>query len=508
MGAAIGALATLCLHPVSRPFMTGVTSRASPAVLRGCIDSNAPSLPPPTTIVQASLWMQLAAHRILGHEKLSPKELSTVMAIAKAGAAKEQNNAFWPQMEAIFCIDGGDLAHAIEAWSMAANCQSWNDHQITRLMDDRAAIVDMTGVTQSWQLAYLYYARSDDVAYCLRAVARAILSNADYNKPDGLTKRYATLLNGELLRSHAHSSRSSISAMEIVDLTTSPSDAVALPVTPKTIWAGQDQVLRNLTSVLHQPDWAATAQKIFKENEAWRALTVHDSNAEQSELLALGTVLSSSVASAVIVVAVVGLFVWSIGRLVAWRLARAKAITPYVAAGIAISLGGLVEALTRYFPAAVAAALCAGFLIVAPDRSRKARPNDLGPMFGFTATLLGLICSSMFMIYLVGSTPAANAIFPNLGVPSDYFDKPLMAGLAAVSFGLVLLMAPIWAVVHRLGTPHVLALSLMRFGGFLAVMGLTLSIVLGPMAVYADRRLETAFDELVRNEPVYYDLHQ
>jgi hypothetical protein len=300
--------------------------------------------------------------------------------------------------------------------------------------------------------------------------------------------------------------------MDIVNLATYPSDSLSAPYgaspSPKKLWAGEDRVVNNRTTVLHQPDWTVGARKIFSESESWRALTVHDSNQSQSELFALGSILTSSAAGAAVIVASFGLSIWGIGRLVAWRLSRMKDVNPYVAAIVAMLLGGLVQYLTGDLAASMAAALCAAFLAVAPDRSRKARPTDLGPLFSFIAIVLGIICSMLFATYLVGTTPAANAILPNLGVPTEYFDKPLLAGMAAVSFGLVLLMAPIWAVVNRLGTPHVLSLSLMKFGIFIASSGLCFSVVLGPLSVYADRRIESTFSELVSNEPLHYYLHR
>jgi len=509
LGAAIGALITLCIHPTSRPFMMGVTSRASPGVLWRCVDSNTPVLDSPRTLSEASLWMQLAAHKISGRERLTSKELSTILSIAKLGEEREPTNAFWPEMQAIAYIADNRVHEATTAWIRASSCSQWNDYQTARLKRARTSISEITAVRQSWQLAYLYYARSDDVTTCLLPVARTILANSDFESVGGLTLRYATMLNGDLLRDHVHSTKSSITAMEIVWLATYPSEKVGENfLRPKMLWAGRNKILTNLTVVAHEPDWTQRAKKIFNTNESWQALTVHDSNDEQTELFAIGAVLCSSVASAGVVVSVVGVLIWLTGRLVAWRLARAKDIKPVVAVAIAVALGSAVDLLTGYLPAALAVALCASFLTVAPDRSRKARPSDLGPLFAFMAMLLGLICSAMFMMYLIGTTPAANAVFPNLGVPSEYFDRPLMAGIAAVTFGLVLLIAPIWAVVHRIGTPHVLSLTLMRFGIFVSVMGLSLSIVLGPLSVYADRRLETTFTELVNNEPLHYYLNR
>jgi len=490
--------------------MTGVASRASPAVLANCIDSNAPTLPPPTTLSGASLWMQAAAHRIVNRNGLSEKERASILAIAQAAAKRQKNNAFWPEMEAVIYADGGMMQQAIDAWIRASECPTWDDFQTQRLMLARSSLVATTGIKESWQLAYLYFARSEDVAYCIRSLAGLILSRADYDTPKGLALRYATLLNGEQLQHHAHSTKSSISATDIVNLSTYPAESISAQFRfkPKMVWAGEIKVVNNLTTILHQPDWTQRARKIYKQLEGEGALSIHETNEEQAERLALGSVLCSSIASAFLVVSALGAIIWSMGGLVAWRLAGAKNIKPTVAAGTAIALGGIVQVLTGYFPASIAAALCAAFLTVAPDHSRHSRPKELGPLFGFMAIVLGLTCSAMFAAYLIGSTPAANAVLPSLGVPSDYVDKPLMAGLAAVSFGLVLLIAPIWAVAHRVGTPHVLSLILVRFGSFVCIMGFSLSIVLGPLAVYADRRLETTLTQLVENEPIHYYIQQ
>jgi len=375
-------------------------------------------------------------------------------------------------------------------------------------MQARSSIASVTGVKESWQLAYLYYSRSDDIYFCIRSTAEQILSHADYGNARGLYVRFTTLLNADTLYKKAHSTKSCIAALDIIDLTTYPSNSVLVlyRFAPKKVWAGEMTVLSNLTRVLGQPILKDQAEKIYTNAEGWRALTIHDSNDETAEFLALGSVLCASAAGAFLIVSAMGALVWALGKFVSWRLAGAKRIGPAVAAVVAIVLGGLVAALTNYLPAAVAAALCAAFLTVAPERSRHSKPNDLGPLFGFMAVTLGLICSGMFATYLIASTPAANAVLPFLEVPSDFIDKPLLAGLSAVAFGLVMLVAPIWAVVHRLGTPHVLSLALMRFGSFVCAMGLFLSIVLGPLAVYSDRQLETTFSALVSNETMHYDL--
>jgi len=508
LGASISALLTLCVHPASRPFMTGVVSRAPTSRLANCIDSNSPNLAPPTTLSEASLWMEAAAHRIVHRGTLTEKEQSTLVGIADAAAAKDKVNPYWLEMKTVFLANGGDLDKATDAWIEASARPLWNDYQSPRWMQARSSLSALTNVKESWQLAYLYYSRSDDIYFSIRGAAEQILSRADYQTEHGLNVRYATLLNADVLRLKSHSTKSCIAALDIIDLTTYPSNSVLVlyRFAPKKVWTGEMTVLSNLTKVLHQPEKKETASKIYGQAEGWRALTIHDSNDETAEILAFSSVLCSSIAGAFLIVSATGGLIWILGLVVAWRLSGEKKIGPVFAAAVAIFLGGLVAALTNYLPAAIATALCAAFLTVAPERSRHSKPSDLGPLFGFMAIVLGLICSGMFATYLVASTAAANAVLPFLEVPSDFMDKPLLAGLAAVAFGLVMLVAPIWAVVHRLGTPHVLSLALKRFGSFVCAMGLLLSIVLGPLAVYTDRQLESTFNALVNHETLHYEL--
>ncbi len=264
LGAASGALITLCVHPVSRPFMLGVTSRASPELLSRCVDANAAVLPPPTTVSHASLWMQIAAGKVRKHLLLSEKERKSILGIAGAAEIKERNNAFWPEMEAIIYDQGGQTAQTIDAWNRASTKTNWNDHQTNRLLAARMLIAQVTGVKQAWQLAYLYYSRSDDFAICLERVARTILATAENDTAPGLTLRMATIRNGELLRAHAQSSKTSIMAMNIIDLATYPAARISESngASPKKLEIGEGKILSNLVKILHRPDWALEAKNL------------------------------------------------------------------------------------------------------------------------------------------------------------------------------------------------------------------------------------------------------
>ncbi len=507
LGALLGALITLCIHPDSRPFMIGLMSRISPDMLRDAVDANARTVTVPTSLPQASLWMQLAAARIRNLDRLSPKEVTSLLQIAGAGRKQDHANAFWPQMESILFDESGQPARAIESWIEASRCTKWDDYQIVRLRQARTSLTDITGETKSWQLAFLYYSRSDDVSSCLERLSKHLLQTATYDTPAGLQLRYATLLNGDLVRQYAHSTKTNVSAINIVELAAFPPNLVEIK-SPKRLWTGENTIIVNLEKILGQKEYSDRARKIFLNTESWNALTVQDSNSSDAAMFSMLSVVSSTVASAAVVIAALGTLIWLLSKLVEWRLAQSKEIHWSFAVAVAITLGGLAFLLTQYLPAAFAVSLCAAFLTVAPNKSRKIQPSDLGPLLTLVAVLLGLICSALLATYLVGSTPAAVVVLPRVGVPTDYVDKPILAGLSLITFGLVFLMSPFWALAQRVGTPHVLAMMLGKFGAFVAVMGLTLSVILGPLSVYADHLLEHTLFQMLTNEPFHYYLMQ
>jgi hypothetical protein len=92
--------------------------------------------------------------------------------------------------------------------------------------------------------------------------------------------------------------------------------------------------------------------------------------------------------------------------------------------------------------------------------------------------------------------------------PELYGGSSLFVGLSAIIFGVLFLMAPMWALVQRLGTPFVLGLALKRFGLVLGFGGLLATATLTPVAWWADLRLAGTLAKIVGNEPVYYLLHE
>jgi hypothetical protein len=160
-----------------------------------------------------------------------------------------------------------------------------------------------------------------------------------------------------------------------------------------------------------------------------------------------------------------------------------------------------------YF-AGLAISLCAAFLALTPPQLRRARPQQLGPLFTFFVILIAIAFSVAVMAYLLGQTAPATILLPELGMPADYYQTPMFLGLAAVPLGFLLLAVPMWSLAQRIAPTHVLTLALKKLGTFLGVGGLACGILLTPVAVYADRTLGETLGQLVGNEPVFYYIRQ
>jgi len=470
--------------------------------LQGCFDTSANPLPPPKDLKGASLWLQFASERIVHRDELSPKELSTELLIAKKAGEIDPQNAFWFQEQAVLLNASGKPKDALEAWIQASHCATWNDLQTARLFDAQKEMSRMIGASQAWQYSYAYVNRSAAPAALIERYGRGLLAQTGLEGKDALSIRYATLVNGELLRLGSRSVTTGILGANLEELSAYPRDLMKTP-SPKRLWVAQSKFLNQLTAV-GLTEAAAKARISFSRIESWRALILSQDPPEKFNDFSAGAVVSGTLIGACAFASIIGAALWLIGWQVSLRLGGATRLSLYVVVPFAIFLGGISTWLTHDFWAGFASLLAGGFLYMAPANSRKARPEDIGPLFSFLLVVIATMCFGALGAFAIGRTPAARAMLPRLGVATDFYTTPLLIGMAFVFFALALVAVPIWAKVQRLGTPHIFGLALRKLGAYLGFGGLAAGIVFGPIAVYADIRIGQTLSKLIGNEPVYY----
>src|SRR5687768_5479598 len=133
IGAILGALLTLAIHPASRPFVLGAAGRVTPSAVVDTVDMKSTSVEPPRDLLGASLWLQLGLERLESDVALSPGELRSLLSVADAAIERERQNAFWHQGKAVLLLRDGKRAEAEQAWERAAVADYWRDYQTERL---------------------------------------------------------------------------------------------------------------------------------------------------------------------------------------------------------------------------------------------------------------------------------------------------------------------------------------------------------------------------------------
>jgi hypothetical protein len=322
---------------------------------------------------------------------------------------------------------------------------------------------------------------------------------------EDLTVRYETLINGNLLTSGAKAVATGIHGANIIELTAYPRDLMKTP-SPKRLWVGQNKIL-NQFEAMGMRDEASRSRRIFRSVEGWRAFTQREDAQQLIQELTTGAIISGTFVSACASASLVGALFYVLGYLITWRMGRAPKLSAVFVLPASITLGAVGMVLTNDLWAGLVGALSGAFLMVGPANARNTRPEDLGPLFSFLIVVISVITGLVVGAYATSRSAAGVALLPLLEIPTDYYNTPLLLGLASIFFCLLLVAIPFWSLVQRLSTAHVLGLALRKFGTCLGFGALALGIVLGPVAVYMDREFGQTLDELVGNEPVYYIVH-
>jgi hypothetical protein len=505
-GALCGALLTLFIHPVSRPYMLASFMKWGPCSVFASsywIPENAAMLPQPSEVLESSLWMQAGAERLVRRQGLSEADLDKLVRVAQMQAEDEPQNAFWRQMEAVFLWESGDREKAAQAWLRAANADRWNDYQGQRLTLVAQEMARRQGASQSWQMATVYHAHSTAVPRAIEMLSRSILATASMDDPEGLRLRYATLTNGKLMRDGSRSVAGGDIATHIVELSTYTTLADA-GQSPRRLLLARYALINALREG-GMPQQAENAEMAFLQNEGWLALTQQGEPNRHAQLLTVGSIFASTVPSVFVIGAIAGALIWLLGVAMKRSSTVQAVFQPPIAPALGVILAVVVYFLTKLPMAALATVACFSFLAFRPDHERSRPTQDLGPAFQFTLILLALSFILMLGAFLIGVSTPGYELLADTGVPNEFFGgSTLFLGLTGIVLGLLLLSAPSWAIVQRIPTPKVVSLTFRNFGAGLGVTCLLLSVVSAPIAIYFDRQMSETLTKLVQNEPVFY----
>jgi hypothetical protein len=503
-GVILGSALTLAVHPLSRRFLFGILDATSPETISSIAGVKPAELPSPNNALNAAYWLQMASEKTVHGGSLSAKELETLIAIGREGKKIERDNAYWPQMTAVFLNAARKPDEARNEWIHGSHCGTWSDHQTKRLLLDRKRLAENGGWNQAWTYGYVYFERSDAAAQLISDYAKSAINDTSIDDRNGLNLRYATICNGSLLRDGSRSINVGRYGAAIVEFATYPKSLANVPGF-KPLWIARTSMVAHLRQ-FRLVDEAIYADQCLKQNEAWRVNVLNQNSEENIRNLCLVSIGFATLPGSLLLCAIAGLLTLASLR-IAKRLELFEhdrfSVVAVLVMGIVVSAA--VFAFTRIWPIALSAGASLLFLIVSPKAPRKLHLRSFGPFFSFCTFTIWLLCSSALTLFFIATSTAAEALLPNLGPTGEYLaDSKLFLATSIAMASLMFLVAPMWSLVRRQPTPLVLAAGLERFGMYLAFGSLGLVAIIGPLAVYGDRRASVELEQIVANEPRYY----
>jgi hypothetical protein len=156
------------------------------------------------------------------------------------------------------------------------------------------------------------------------------------------------------------------------------------------------------------------------------------------------------------------------------------------------------------FPA-ICVTVCFGVFAVRPERAKHTRPRNLGATFAvITAFLAGLLLLALAAVFVSYSNAGQFLIDEFRIAETLSLDRPALWALVLIFLSLAFGLANGWSWARLYVPEQTTAVSLQRVGGWLAFLGLTLSVLATPLSVYADVQTGEELRKIFENETTYY----
>jgi hypothetical protein len=505
IGALSGALITLSLHPLSQRYvLTPYLDVGSSAAMARTVwlPRNLDVLPAPKDTLIASVWMQAGAELLARGDKLKEDEILRLLAVAGAASEGDPDNAFWPQMEAVYLWQAGQKEKALESWHRAARCIQWNDYQSRRLDKVREELLAADGGRMSWHSAAAYFQRSSAAPGQIVRVARAFFEGLRQDPAHELQLRLTTLRNGRLMRDGSRSVLIGEFGKSLLDLSAAPI-GVKTQTTPRQQVLARYELVEAARTVGNEV--AVEVDEAFRENEAWTALAAPDKAIRTAREYAALSILTACLPGVFLGLGLVGLLLRGLVAIFE-RYPRTQAVLqPPLASGLGVLAGLALYVQTGLTLAAIAVAMCFGFLAYEPAKIRRHRPDRLRGGISLLVVLLAMLFAAFLALFWLGLCSPAIELLGNLELPVEPFGgNTLFLSLALLVLCLIFVVAPAWGSVEKVPTPFATVLTLREFSRRLFWGAVIAGVLAAPAAVYLDNRLGDSIDVILANEPAHY----
>ncbi|MEQ1821505.1 MAG: hypothetical protein ABL949_03260 [Fimbriimonadaceae bacterium] len=459
-----------------------------------------PPLVAPKSPRETAQWVLLAAEKLQRKLEISSADWRKLDQVLADAARKDAGNAFWHQSRAAFEHHRGHADLALEAWSAGAKCNLWNDFQVGRTLDQRRRL---DSHLSAWSAAVAYGRESLAAAQLIELYARALVKTSPLTDHDGLERRFRILQNGDLIRKFARTVATGEVGARIVETAAYPSDMTPLAGPHKLLLARLD--LQNKLKQRGMKIQAEVAESAFRNKDGWAAYASEPVASNRINHLRWESMLTTCAPGACLWAALAGAFLWLVGW--ATRVApRLAAIWRWpVCVVIGSSLGVVVILTTDFELAGLAFAGAFCFLGWRPLQVRPTIDLPFGPLYRLSLIVLGAMIALCVFGFAIGLSRVGWLLCEALQVPAEYYGaSPILSGLAALTLGLLVGIAPTFGWAYRIDPARIASATFESTGRFILIGSLCVSIVMTPISMFLSARMNDDLSKMIENEPVFY----
>lgn len=454
----------------------------------------------PDSMAESGQWVILAAERLQRKLPISKADWNKLDTVLARAVAVDRGNAFWLQMTAAFQHSRSRSAEALVTWKQAARGSRWNDYQTGKMLELRRRM-DSHGST--WSAAVAYGRTSDAPTQLIEQYARYLIRQSSLDTENGLDRRYRTLQNGDLIRKFARSVQTGEAGAGIVEIAAYPSDLSPILGPHKLLLTRLE--FQNKLRAYGMGIQAEVADRAFRNSDGWAAYANSSRSNGRVNQIRWQALFTDCGPGALLWVAIVGLGLWALG----WNSERSPRFARLWEWPFCVMIGsflGIMVILTTQFELAglaLAAAFC--FLGWRPHLTRDPADLPFGPLYRFSLLVLGVMIGVCVLGYAIGLSRVGWLLCDSLEVPLEYYGaSPIFAGVAALTFGLLVGIAPAFGWAYRIDPTRIAAATFHAVGRALAISGIVGSIILTPLSMYISGQTSTDLTKILENEPLFY----
>ena len=488
----------LIAHPLSRPVM-GYAFQAdnvTPVVSRNLLSNEPFEFFPPAAGDMSSNRRYLAAFRIVrrilsGRVKPDTRDLQITERFIGGSAELESDNAYWPQLMAAMQGHVGNEAAGLAYWNEAMSRGRWETGETEALQMLWREIQAAEGIRLAWQGMFA-------LDYSSHGPGNFIAGNINNFAFKNIEARYATLLNASVILDSARSFATANAAIRMAERAVFGREDPISALGQRRFEEVKSLFPRQVAQEMSEAAGDHAAEKL-QTLESWQ--TFYRSGtplaASTAARVRVESLLSASLPSSLLMSALVLLTIGLCGIILSSALGSVLNPDRRVVILIGVIIAVFVYVRTGAWLLGLWALTIAAVLaipqMVARDASIEWRKSE---RFAVGAiALFGLFLLTSY--FLLDSTPAKHLI-------GSQGNASAFGIIAFLTLSFSIPAAAVWARIRKVSLLRAIGETLKLLGLLGAFLGLAITLVSTPLALWRDAQNRELLASWIRNEPATF----